>query len=679
MPIELAASTTRSTYFAGESITLTISISNLVNQVNRYFQNANSASALPSSVTCHPNQTTSPYGSVSGIPSINQMKNASNLTPNNSSINLLADAMDINLQVGNEIKKSSNKKFNKSQIDNTSTSNLGSITPNRISPKMDQMLKSTNSGATVGAKAGNYKTGHLNHNLHLNTPRVSMHQHQLLHGGHFQRKSKNVINTLATNCAKNDQERVAWVSVYMHCECNVNKNKVALQNISAALVPVKSMFSHDFEATSNIGSHLFGNDGFIEKKENEEVSGFGYLSNAKGGYFSNLKNSSLNGDGNSKSTDGTDSGVGGVNSSGSPNSSNKNFGISERILPKTSLAPDRDSTGICVLQTPPQILLCDHILKPGENKKLIYREKIPVEAPPSYSGSLLRYSYKLTVSVQRVGGSIRQIKIPFRVLVLYGLTDYQGFDEIPLNTNPFLDTPIRRTESNLVNTSNINTPNNINDNYSYHQSQKELSASEHDSNKHNSHLLDMASDLLNRITVKRRPLVYKIANSNGVVGTFCMPKTSYRLGEDIVGIFDFCGDVPCVQLETCLQMEEIVVDDFKKRSGQPNSVISFHKQINHCLFTKKQAIVVPIPLHVSPEFMTEIVILKWRLHFEFVTGRKPLQGQVLDDMAGDTMWQGPFNVKTSGMSWDLPVKILPTVPALAESVNISDRKASLCF
>ena len=75
-----------------------------------------------------------------------------------------------------------------------------------------------------------------------------------------------------------------------------------------------------------------------------------------------------------------------------------------------------------------------------------------------------------------------------------------------------------------------------------------------------------------------------------------MPKTSYRLGEDVVGIFDFCGNVPCVQLETSLQMEEVVVDEFKKRNGQPNSVTPFHKQITHCLFTKKQAIVVPIPL-----------------------------------------------------------------------------------
>ena len=192
-----------------------------------------------------------------------------------------------------------------------------------------------------------------------------------------------------------------------------------------------------------------------------------------------------------------------------------------------------------------------------------------------------------------------------------------------------------------------------------------------------------------------------------------------------------------------------MTDEFKKRNGQPNSVISFRNQICHCLFTKKMAIVVPIPLHVSPEFMTEIVILRWRLHFEFTTSKEPLEGQVqtvgwlgfssflwfflvselfsglilrlilrfyffefyffrgftifrfflwwvlvlmrcsfcdilsqlfaLDDVHGDTMWQGPFQMKTNGMCWDLPMKVLPTVPALAESATTTDCAVKIVF
>jgi len=369
---------------------------------------------------------------------------------------------------------------------------------------------------------------------------------------------------------------------------------VAFQNISAALAPVKSVFSHDFEGTNtDIQSHLF----------EEPSAGDANAASSSAKNSQNYQNSTSHQNSkpnvNIKSSGDTDSGVGGISGAGS-NTSNSNSNSSNNsknapktdILPKTSLAPDRDSTGICVLQTPPQILVCDLTLKPGEQKKLVYREKIPVEAPPSYSGSLLKYSYKLTVSVQRVGGSIKQIKLPFRVLVLYGLSDYQGVEEMPINSNPFLDQPLRTIKPSndlIYNSLAPHFPKN--NNHNMFPTNCEL-----DSNQHNSNLLDLASDLLNRITAKRRPLVYKIANSQGVVGTFCMPKTSYRLGEDVVGIFDFCGNVPCVQLETSLQMEEVVVDEFKKRNGQPNSVTPFHKQITHCLFTKKQAIVVPIPL-----------------------------------------------------------------------------------
>ena len=52
-------------------------------------------------------------------------------------------------------------------------------------------------------------------------------------------------------------------------------------------------------------------------------------------------------------------------------------------------------------------------------------------------------------------------------------------------------------------------------------------------------LLDLASDLLNRITARRSLNVYRIANSRGAVGSFSISKSSYKLGEDIVASFDF--------------------------------------------------------------------------------------------------------------------------------------------
>lgn len=42
---------------------------------------------------------------------------------------------------------------------------------------------------------------------------------------------------------------------------------------------------------------------------------------------------------------------------------------------------------------------------------------------------------------------------------------------------------------------------------------------------------------------------YNITNARGKVGKFCLFKLAYKLGEDIVGVFDFTGStVPCVQV-----------------------------------------------------------------------------------------------------------------------------------
>ena len=344
------------------------------------------------------------------------------LTPNNSSMNLLNDGFD-QISLNHE--------------------------PMNLNPMNPEPLADSNKMHGHASRHGHANSHNRNHpNLYHNpNPTRGVGVPGVGVGNPNPHSNKNIINTLATNCSNNDtSERVAWVSVYMHCECNVNRNKVAFQNISAALAPVKSVFSHDFEGTNtDIQSHLF------EEPSAGDANAASSSAKNSQNYQNSTSHQNSKSNVNIKSSGDTDSGVGGISGAGS-NTSNSNSNSSNNsknapktdILPKTSLAPDRDSTGICVLQTPPQILVCDLTLKPGEQKKLVYREKIPVEAPPSYSGSLLKYSYKLTVSVQRVGGSIKQIKLPFRVLVLYGLSDYQGVEEMPINSNPFLGEGVKK-------------------------------------------------------------------------------------------------------------------------------------------------------------------------------------------------------------------------------------------
>jgi hypothetical protein len=51
----------------------------------------------------------------------------------------------------------------------------------------------------------------------------------------------------------------------------------------------------------------------------------------------------------------------------------------------------------------------------------LYSEVLPSEAPPSYRGQAVKYSYKITIGMQRVNCPIKLLRVPLRVLVVNGL------------------------------------------------------------------------------------------------------------------------------------------------------------------------------------------------------------------------------------------------------------------
>jgi len=61
---------------------------------------------------------------------------------------------------------------------------------------------------------------------------------------------------------------------------------------------------------------------------------------------------------------------------------------------------------------------------------------------------------------------------------------------------------------------------------------------------------------LQTLTAKRSPNFYNITKSQGRVVRFCLFKQTYKLGEDIVGTFDFSeATVPCVQVKPLMEVE----------------------------------------------------------------------------------------------------------------------------
>lgn len=134
--------------------------------------------------------------------------------------------------------------------------------------------------------------------------------------------------------------------------------------------------------------------------------------------------------------------------------------------------------------------------------------------------------------------------------------------------------------------------------------------------------------------------LFNITNMRGKVAKFCIFKTVYRLGEDIIGTFTFSeGDIPCLQVqitlkpfilfsplalrmffvqstvsECCmwsqysvsLQSEEEVHEQYQRRPAQAVSVTSHGRHLESCLHTASSHFSLPVPLNVTPGFSTDI-------------------------------------------------------------------------
>ncbi|CAH4036888.1 unnamed protein product [Pieris brassicae] len=309
-------------------------------------------------------------------------------------------------------------------------------------------------------------------------------------------------------------------------------------------------------------------------------------------------------------------------------STSKNTGEKSSPVEKTTaLEVTSCDIGDVVFHTKPKILFCDLTIPLGETKTFWYRESLPIEAPPSYRGNLVKYSYKVTIATQKVGSHIRMVRIPFRVLPISPIMNVQDLAALCGNettdelqpTNPFSEE--RKVETPLT----------------------------------------MALQVLQNLTARRSPNSYMITNTRGKVGRFCLFKSAYKLGEDIVGTFDFSvGTVTCMQVSVSLQPEEIVKKSTpskntnKETSSRSMTVARYHEVT---LGLTHSQLILPIPLHITPAFDTEEVSLNWRLHFEFVTtNEKLLPSNEEND------WNAPLNVAIETMVWNLPVKIYSTLP-----------------
>jgi len=53
-------------------------------------------------------------------------------------------------------------------------------------------------------------------------------------------------------------------------------------------------------------------------------------------------------------------------------------------------------------------------------KLVIFKETLPYDLAPTFRGQFARYTYKLTIGIQKLHRSTQLLRLPFKVYSLYG-------------------------------------------------------------------------------------------------------------------------------------------------------------------------------------------------------------------------------------------------------------------
>lgn len=260
----------------------------------------------------------------------------------------------------------------------------------------------------------------------------------------------------------------------------------------------------------------------------------------------------------------------------------------------------------------PVILFCELALRPKESHEFECSQQLPLDSiPPSFRGHLVRYVYKLTVGVQHVRSPIKLTHIPLRIIQAdLGVT----LPTAQISTNPFI---------------------------ANHCSEPSV--------------IDLVTEAADCLTAPQGTYSFSMKSGTGRLGRFILYKKAFKLGEDVIGRFDFgSAEVRCLQFAVSLQtVESLVNEEWCPRS---NVVVHVTERIV-CAFWKDAVVRLNIPLSASPTFYTDTVHLKWRLHFEFVIASSGIDGDVEEGI-----WQAPVSVDIETMAWDLDIKVYPCSP-----------------
>ena len=90
----------------------------------------------------------------------------------------------------------------------------------------------------------------------------------------------------------------------------------------------------------------------------------------------------------------------------------------------------------------------------------------------------------------------------------------------------------------------------------------------------------------------------------------------------------------------------------------------------NCIHTASTSASLHIPLNVVNSFSTNLVLVRWQVHFEFLISQLQPSGELVDlgnnlvsgEIGSDIEWRPLHSVPVSTLTWEMPVRVVPTIP-----------------
>ncbi|PRP80911.1 hypothetical protein PROFUN_11352 [Planoprotostelium fungivorum] len=270
-------------------------------------------------------------------------------------------------------------------------------------------------------------------------------------------------------------------------------------------------------------------------------------------------------------------------------------------------------------------------LKCKQSKTYRFQCALPYHVPPSFKGVYVKYRYSASVSVQAHDISadsttlpVATLTMPFRMI---NPTSAVQRTDIPHNLRSDFEYDI--TSRELMNDTSQQKPKLERSHSEVKSPTRLLAECEY------SHLLKQVNTAVNGAT---RPMHMTIQKGGVLLGTLILSQTVLSFGDYLRGILNFSeGGLHCLQVSIRLEtVERPTYEENSKTAGHFRTISEQH-QLTHNHTNAQFSLQIP---HDGPsEMTTDLVSLRWRLSFEFVTS-------------------SPGITSAQMLKWNLPIRVL---------------------